>query len=175
MAYIAKAVANEFLHLVKDEGRSVTPMQLLKLAYFAYGWHWALADARLINERVQAWKYGPVIPSIYHEFKAFGNDPIDSFATEWTPVHKGGKFIIQSQEPRIPECDDFPLRLVRRVWEVYGQYTAIQLSQMTHEPGTPWAETPNREVKGTPIDDGLIKAYFLQLAGRNDRERPAAT
>lgn len=69
MPYSAKAVANEFLHLAKDEGRSVTPMQLLKLVYFAYGWYWAFADDRLLDERVQAWKYGPVVPSVYHEFE----------------------------------------------------------------------------------------------------------
>jgi uncharacterized phage-associated protein len=163
MPYSAKAVANEFLHLAKDEGRSVTPMQLLKLVYFAYGWYWAFADDRLLDERVQAWKYGPVVPSVYHEFKSFGNEPIDSFATEWELSPSGGKLSFRVEEPKIPECDEFPRKLIRRVWDVYKGYSAIQLSRMTHEPGTPWAETPNREVKGTAIDDNKIKEYFLRL------------
>jgi uncharacterized phage-associated protein len=174
MPYSAKAVANEFLHLAKDEGRSLTPMQLIKLVYFAYGWYWALAKDRLINERMEAWKFGPVIPSLYHEFKSFGNEPIDSFATEWEPIHKDGKFLICSEEPRIPDCDEFPRNLIRRVWEVYKKYSAIQLSQMTHEPGTPWAETQHREVKGTNIDDEKIREYFERLAGRHERARPAS-
>jgi uncharacterized phage-associated protein len=166
MPYNAKAVANEILHLAKDEGRCLTPMQLLKLVYFAYGWYWAFSNERLINERVQAWKYGPVVPSVYHAFKSFGNEPINAFATEWEPVHSGGKFGFRIEEPRIPECDEFPLKLIKRVWEVYKNYSAIQLSQMTHESDTPWANTPNREIKGTPIDDEKIKEYFLQLAKR---------
>lgn len=175
MTYSAKAVANEFLHLAKDEGRSLTPMQLLKLVYFAYGWYWALAKDRLIDERVEAWKYGPVFPSLYHEFKSFGNEPIDSFATEWEAVRKDGKFLICSEEQRIPESDEMPRQLIRRVWDVYKKYSAIQLSRMTHEPGTPWAETPHRDVKGTNIDDDTIREYFERLARRNDRAQAATT
>lgn len=169
MSYPAKAVANEFLHLAKDEGRGVTPMQLLKLVYFAHGWYLALADVPLVDERVQAWKYGPVIPSVYHEFKSFGNEPINEFATEWKTVQKDGRLGFKVEEPRIPDCDEAPRNLIRRVWEVYKRYSAIQLSRMTHEPGTPWAETANREIKGTTIDDQKIKEYFLGLARQNDQ------
>ena len=164
MPYSAKAVANEFLHLAKDEGRPLTPMQLLKLVYFAYGWYWAIANDRLLDERVEAWKYGPVVPSIYHEFKRYGNEPIGDFATELKPARKDGKFTFFLEEPRIPECDELPNQLIKRVWEVYKGFTAIQLSRMTHEPGTPWAETPDRDVKGTDIDDTKIRDYFVQLA-----------
>lgn len=174
MSYSAKAVANEFLHLAKDEARSITPMQLLKLVYFAYGWYFALRDERLIDERVQAWKYGPVIPSVYHEFKSFGNEPIDTFAQDWKTLARDGKITFQFQEFRIPESDEFPRQLVKRVWDVYKRYSAIQLSRMTHEPGTPWAETANREIKGTTIDDEKIKSYFVGLARKNESRSAAA-
>ena len=168
MPYSAKAVANEFLHLAKDERRRVTPMQLIKLVYFAHGWYWAIADDRLLDERIQAWKYGPVVPSIYHEFKRYGNEPIEDFATELLPRRKeDGKFTFFLEEPRIPECDEVPNELIKRVWDVYKNFSATQLSRMTHEPGTPWAETPGKDVKGTAIDDAKIRDYFVQLARRN--------
>lgn len=167
MPYSAKTVANEFLHLAKEEGRSLTPMQLVKLVYFAYGWYWVIANDRLINERIQAWEYGPVVPSIYHEFKRFGNRPINGFASELTPVGDGNSFTFQLDDPRIPESDTVARQLIKRVWDVYKGFSAIQLSQMTHEFGTPWAETPNKEVKGTSIDDDRIKDYFNQLARNN--------
>ena len=91
------------------------------------------------------------------------NEPIDSFATEWELSPSGGKLSFRVEEPKIPECDEFPRKLIRRVWDVYKGYSAIQLSRMTHEPGTPWAETPNREVKVTANDDNKIKEYFLRL------------
>jgi uncharacterized phage-associated protein len=174
MPYPAKAVANEFLHLAKDEGRPLTPMQLLKLVYFAYGWYWAIANDRLLDERVEAWKYGPVVPSIYHEFKRFGNEAINDFATELIPRRKeDGKFTFFLEEPRVPECDELPKQLIRRVWDVYKGYSAIQLSRMTHEPGTPWAETPDKDVKGTDIDDQKIRNYFVHLAARQNVPQPA--
>ena len=81
MAYEAKAIANYFLEKAKAEGNSLTPMQVQKLVYFAHGWYLGLFGEPLIKESVQAWSYGPVIPSLYQEFKRFGNQGIDELAT----------------------------------------------------------------------------------------------
>lgn len=55
-------------------------MHLQKLTYFAHGWYIAFNDQEqiqpLINEPFQAWEYGPVCSSIYHEFKGFGCNAI---------------------------------------------------------------------------------------------------
>jgi uncharacterized phage-associated protein len=80
MPFPAEAVANEFLELAKKDGEALSPMKLLKLVYFAHGWHLALTGEPLIEEPVQAWQFGPVIPSIYHQFKRFGSGPINEFA-----------------------------------------------------------------------------------------------
>jgi uncharacterized phage-associated protein len=173
MPFSAKAVANEFLRLAKDEGRTLTPMQLLKLVYFAYGWYWAIANKRLLDERVEAWKYGPVVPSIYHEFKRFGNEPIREFATEMNVVHEDGKVKFILEEPELQGGDaESAKQLIRRVWDVYKGYSAIDLSRMTHEPGTPWDTTPDKDVKGTDIDDTKIRDYFMALA-RQHEPQPA--
>lgn len=50
-------------------------LKLIKLVYLAYGWSIAL-DYRLFDEPIVAWKHGPVIRSLYHEFKHFGAAPI---------------------------------------------------------------------------------------------------
>jgi uncharacterized phage-associated protein len=79
MAYEAKAVANHFLDLAQDSRGTLSPMKIQKLVYFSHGWHLSINNGRaLIDEAVQAWTYGPVIPSLYHEFKKYGNGPITS-------------------------------------------------------------------------------------------------
>jgi uncharacterized phage-associated protein len=161
MAYLAKAVANEFLSLAKADGKTVSPMKLLKLVFFAHGWHLAFTKQPLIQERVEAWQYGPVIPVLYHTFKRFGNDPITEDATELRI--QNGKLTFFT--PRIqPSCDDPSSAeakvLIGRVWETYGQHSAVQLSNATHLPGTPWQKTYRPGVRSLIIPDDVIRDYY---------------
>ncbi|MGH8548047.1 MAG: type II toxin-antitoxin system HicB family antitoxin [Methylococcales bacterium] len=59
---------------------------------------------------------------------------------------------------------------IERIREVYGIFTAIQISNTNHEPGTPWGETWGAAgvPKNTDIDDNLIKRYFDRLRGVQD-------
>ena len=51
-----------------------------------------------------------------------------------------------------------------KVWEVYGGFSAIQLSNMTHEPNASWASTwGSGKPKNTDIEDDVIKDYFVRL------------
>jgi len=164
MPYSAAAIANEFLKLARDEGESLTPMKLLKLVYFAHGWYLALTGEPLIDEQVQAWRYGPVIKSLYHEFKSYGSGPI----TELIWVYQGG---LKFRKVRI---DDGPnaeenyraKQVIKRVWEQYGHLTGVQLSNLTHLPDGPWANTPEKDKKGTPVPDSAIRNYFQKLASQ---------
>lgn len=167
MPYDAKAVANEFLKVAEKEGKKLTPMQLIKLVYFAHGWHLALTGDPLINENVEAWRYGPVIPSLYHEFKVFGNGVINREATRFDFVKtETGAFTLVQRKPEIP-AGSYASQLIQRVWDVHKHLSAIQLSNMTHQPDSPWTLTPGKEFKGTDIPNEVIKDYFRKVAERN--------
>lgn len=58
------AIANHFIMRRWRDGVHVSPMKLQKLVYFAPGWYLALFNKPLIDERVEAWKFGPVILSM---------------------------------------------------------------------------------------------------------------
>lgn len=79
------AVANYFLDKAREDGVDLSPMKLQKLIYFAHGWHLAIYGEPLIDESVEAWAWGPVISSIYHDFKKYGRDPITSPAVVVDP------------------------------------------------------------------------------------------
>ncbi len=169
MPYPAKAVANEFLELAKKDGQQLTQMQLQKLVYFAYGWYLAITGTRLIDERVEAWQWGPVIPSIYKEFKRFGSSSVTEPAREVT--FRDGKVgffpaRIQSDDPK---ADGLALQVIKRVWDIYGKYSASALSNMTHAPNSPWSKTSDREIRGTDIEDTLIVQYFRELASKHEQ------
>jgi uncharacterized phage-associated protein len=167
MPYSTKAVANEFLELAEQEGKSLTPMQLQKLVYFAYGWYLAITDEYLIDERVEAWQWGPVAPSLYGELKRYGSSFITDKLREVT--FRDGKALFvpaRIHDELSPEKEAYARQLIRRVWEVYGKYSGSQLSNMTHAPDSPWSLTPNKDIRGTDIPDDLIKAYFHKIAKR---------
>lgn len=134
MRYSAKAIANYFIEIANREGKQLSPMKLQKLVYFAHGWYLALYDEPLLDEKVEAWRYGPVVPSLYHEFKSYGSGKIDHYATD---IDLDDFEIVTPKVPNDRELKAF----LEKVWEVYGGFSAVQLSNMTHEPNTPWAST----------------------------------
>jgi len=159
-------------YILQQRG-AMSAMKLQKLVYFAYGWYLAITGERLLDERVEAWQWGPVIPSLYSEFKAYGSGPITDLAAEYS--FQGTKMTFQY--PRIgsddPARDDFARRVIAKVWNIYGRYSGIQLSEMTHAANSPWSQSYDENVRGTDIDDDVIKQYFKQVANQNAGQ-PAA-
>jgi uncharacterized phage-associated protein len=156
VAYSSKAIANYFLDK-DDSGRDITQMKLHKLLYFAQGWNLAILDVELFKDEIQAWQYGPVVPSIWYEFQDFGARPITRKAKRYY-VERGVQFT-----PKVGDLDGDTRQILDRVWGEYGALTAGQLSRMTHESGTPWAKTRERCQQGSfdseiPIE--AIKEYF---------------
>ncbi|MGD0960413.1 MAG: type II toxin-antitoxin system antitoxin SocA domain-containing protein [Methylomonas sp.] len=159
MTHSALSVANAFLDLARAEGKGISPMKLQKLVYYAHGWYLGLFDNPLIDEAIEAWKYGPVIQSIYHEFKRFGSSDITVFGTEFDC--DAGDFI----EPR-PEGDELARTLINKIWSEYGCYTAAALSSMTHVSGGPWeaSRRDHEQARSVTIKNDLIKDYFKKLS-----------
>jgi uncharacterized phage-associated protein len=163
--YPAKAIANYFLDRRSDRKiRPVTQMKLHKIAYFAHGWHLAIRRTPLLDEMVEAWEYGPVIPSLYHEFKEYGSREIPRNATDWNPRTEEYDII-----PKVHSDDRFALSLLEKVFKVYGTMSAIQLSALTHEEGSPWTETIQKYpgIKNVDIPNDLIRVYFTAKAMRH--------
>lgn len=168
MPYEAKAIANYFLDLAKGQNKQIDPMQMQKLAYFAHGWCLALKDAPLVIERIEAWRYGPVIRELYSAFRDAGSDPITHPA--YDAVFRDNRCAfrtpcINDQEEDGQISKDVARRLVEEIWKVYGGFSGIQLSNLTHERGTPWYETwQASQGKNATISDELMKTYFKAQA-----------
>lgn len=170
MAFNTGAIANLILDLGAGD---LSPMKLQKLLYYAHGWHLALTDEPLLDDRIEAWKWGPVIPSIYHEFKAFGNEPIGSVrAKKIALVPVDGKLRIRIQTACLPDGEESKnaKAIVERVYKTFRPYNAIQLSQMTHKPGSPWDIVWNQQGakndRGKAISDEIIKVHFKNLKNK---------
>jgi len=150
----SEVVANYYIQKSFDTGVPLSLMQLIKLVYIAHGWHRGYFSENLINDAVQAWQYGPVIPDLYRKLKHYGRSKIDSPIEGFPPI----------QQCKLPS--PHTLALLDRVWDQYSSRDGIQLSALTHQQGTPWDEVWNSrggsDYYGAIIPNDLIDAHYKQ-------------
>lgn len=141
MAYSTIAVANTILELAEKKNIKISPMKMQKLIYYAQAWYYSLNNEPLIDEHFSRWHYGPVIPSLYHKLKYYGANNITSKIGDLEFINNDTVFV----EPVIK--DNLIGQFLDRILEVYGSFSAEQLSNMTHQEGTAWAiNGPNGSV-----------------------------
>lgn len=152
MAYSAIAVANAFIEKAKAKGiKDLTPMKLQKLVFYAHAWSLVMTNKPLVNDRVFAWRYGPVIESIYHEFKGYGSTNITKPGTELKWNEDPAALIeFKYVTPHISEDDELSADIVDYVLEAYGDQSAIALSNLTHRPGSAWHTIMEEHGGGEP-------------------------
>ena len=138
------AIANYFIDLSTPiEG--LTLMQLLKLSYIAHGFKLGITDGEILsNEYAEAWKFGPVFPSVYHEFKHIYPEKI--------------KNKTENQE----QFNSLEEDIIRFVYETYGSLDGWRLSVLTHKDGSPWSQTWESNLNPKIIQNTLIKKYFKE-------------
>jgi uncharacterized phage-associated protein len=148
MVYKASTIADWFLIRAASEGDALTQMKLQKLVYFAHGWNLGIFSQPLIVEPVEAWRWGPVIKSLYSRYAAYGS-------TGLPPPHK-------MQE----EIDGGADALLNKVWNEYKKYSASELSAMTHNVDTPWSQTYQDVRPMRIIPTALIEQHYKKLAAK---------
>lgn len=166
MKYSAKQVANAFLDIAKSESKSLSPLKLQKLVYIAHGWSLAIYEEPLVGDEFpEAWQYGPVFPSIYHEFKSFGRGSVDAKARE---LEKSGSGFLDFNTfvPEIPVSDQRTWDFLKTVWQKYGHFSGLALSDATHRADTPWSIVWNESdgARNADIKNDLIRNHYLSLA-----------
>lgn len=165
MAWDSRAIANEFLALAAESGRGLTPMQLVKLVYIAHGYSLFERSAPLINEPVEAWQYGPVVPKVYHAFKAYGRQPVERPAMQYNFEEDVMEPISMDDGARNADVES-ARAVIKKVWAKYGAKSGLALSNLTHKPNTPWYEVTNGGVSVgayKEIPDDVIERHYRNL------------
>ena len=174
-----KAACNYFIERAKQEGMHLTPMQAIKLVYFAHGYSLGILDRPLIDDHVEAWKFGAVIPSLYHALKMYGANPIEAPILDnkgidyWDWITMSPKLLVERYPDAIIRYDfnSDELDILDSVWQVYKGKSGFELSSYIHKPNTPWTKVWEKNGKythGAIIDDSLIKSYYKQKVTGNE-------
>ena len=143
------SLAKEFvkLSLSGEERILLTNLHLQKLLYYAQAWSLVIRESELFTEEIQAWRHGPVVPVVYGSL----------------PDCQGVNAIQPDSFADAPDLDAEDAAFVKSVWEAYIQYSAIELSRMTHRE-TPWIqawkERPGDASGCDPIQVEDLEEFF---------------
>lgn len=157
----ALAVANHFVELALKEDKVLTLLGLVKRVYIAHGFSLAIFHKPLLDprfDRVEAWKYGPVIPSVYHSFKQFKANPIKekTFVMTWDE-----KTLIP--DFHAPELEDKDAKaVVEMVWKRYQGMADSEMVSLTHRKGTPWDLCYIQDMNEV-IPDEITELYYQKI------------
>jgi uncharacterized phage-associated protein len=160
----ARDVALYFLHRVdRDEGDTISQLRLQKLVYYTQVWSLVLRNQPFFEDEIQAWVHGPVIVGVWHDYNCYGKRDIP------LPV-----------EP-VPQFDPVEERLLAHVWQCYGELSAGQLRNLTHQE-QPWlaarGELNDHDRSQHPITLESMRCFHLTespWSRLSDAERPELT
>ena len=113
MCYTANAVANYFIKKSLDEKIPLTHMHLQKMMFFAHAFYFKHYGKPLISDPFVAWQHGPVIETLYHDLKKYGNEEItDAEIKHYCEVlaESGTRHLVLDAET-LQEVLDHPERL----------------------------------------------------------------
>jgi len=135
----------------QEEAEPVTNLRLQKLLYYVQGWSLAARQRPMFADRIEAWRHGPVVPSVYAKVR-----------NESQPIEVADLGVPDS----LSEQDE---RFIHAIWDHYKKFAANELRRMTH------AERPWRKAWGNlaPDDSGnevitpeSMRDFFIEEQAR---------
>ncbi|KMT32021.1 Panacea domain-containing protein [Melissococcus plutonius] len=173
--YLAIYIADYIIDLCDQKGIEINNLKLQKIMYYLQARYLTDTGKPLFDESIQKWRYGPVIPSVYHEYKDKGAANIDK---------KDIGFIVR--DPKENEVANFlgcyfeeeytSEMIIKEDREVIGEvvnalkdYTGFDLVKFTHEQSI-WNEYKDKiyaGVKELEYTNDEIEQYFK----KNTKER----
>ena len=134
-------------YFIEKIDQPTTPMQILKLTYIAQGFYLALKSNRLFEEEITAWRYGPVIESLYRELKSQCTDSL----------------INKNKLKPTTNLSDEVKNILDVILKKYGKLNGWQLSDLTHKAGSPWHKVFYNDDENKVITIQNIEEYFKTI------------
>lgn len=143
MSYSPTMIANNILSRAFAEKVYISPMKLQKILYFVASEYQKATKRVLLEEPFATWAYGPVVYSVYDEFRSFSKDNIKRYARD----ARGDVFVID-------EAQDIELKVaLDRVWDKAKHMGAVELSEITHSRDSAWDKAFQNDEPVLNLDD----------------------
>ncbi len=136
---MALDVARYIINYSNKKEYSTSNLKLQKLLYFVQAYFLSFTPSRkpCFEEEIEAWDFGPVVPSVYHEFKSFGGNSIPVI-TSYYKFNSNNSLWSIKKIAYDPECISKEERkIIESVVDKFAPYSASSLVSLTHNQ-TPW-------------------------------------
>jgi uncharacterized phage-associated protein len=116
----AIAAANWFIEQNRIDQSELTHLKIQKMLYFVQGWHLAYYDIPLFVDPIEAWKYGPVVTSVYYAISSRRDEVISDPIMGY--IVRGVDYMLGTPQMSFRDKDmqDF----IRLIWETYSRKKA---------------------------------------------------
>lgn len=144
-------VANWFIfyndlkrNMFDEDTDEITNLKLQKLLYYAQSAFLAIKGEPLFSNDIVAWKHGPVIEEVYKKFKSYGSSGIVEF-----------------DKKNLDTFDEETQDVLESVYNLFGQYSAWGLRNLTHEE-MPWKTTKLNQVIAQDKMQKTFKEKYIE-------------
>jgi uncharacterized phage-associated protein len=135
--------------LVEIGGKAFSNLQIQKLLYLGQMLYLGENKVPMFEEDFEAWKLGPVLPSVYQRAKIYGSRPVEKLFTETT------------------YSEESPERaMLRRVLGELPDKSPWKLVGITHWEGGAWAKNYSAGDFGSLIPKSDILDEYAARAAR---------
>lgn len=135
-----------------------TQLKLQKLVYLCFADYLCETGKKLFTDKIYAFKYGPVVDTVYKRYKEYGYKPIEE---ETTDIDSKNIYEMPTKS-RIMFAEDGTEKIIsiERTLKKYANLSASELVGLTHHENTPWSKTPKGEENlYSIIELDVIKKY----------------
>lgn len=77
--YNAINIAKYIVKKCDDDNKNITNLQMQKILFFIQKENIKKMGTGLFYNRIEAWRYGPVVPDVYYKYSGFGAMPIEFY------------------------------------------------------------------------------------------------
>lgn len=161
--YNALYISQYIINYCNDKEIDISNLKLQKLLYFIQAKFLYEKGEPCFVEKIQAWKYGPVVPEVYHEYKNYGSMIIDKIDY----VYQNNEI---SWDNKYLKFDDNEItfedkKYIAEVCDVLSNISANSLVDITHSQ-RPWIDAYEKHVNNIITNDSII-SYFKEINDEN--------
>lgn len=159
-------VANYIIEYSNKIGYKINNLKLQKLLYFVNVRNILENGVPLFEESMEKWKYGPVVPDVYHEYKRFGAFAISNDDIVKDYIEFSSNPFANLSDIKIEEYDSDKISnrdMIKETVDKLSKFSAFKLVDITHT-HNPWKQDEERIMKGIQgiqYTDEEIKTYFI--------------